>query len=69
MSNEDSNLDGNWATKLEVYTGVVALEKQVNEQIQDLRNDLNQIKIERWTKFDCNQIDLIQIKIHFLRTK
>ena len=45
MSNEDSNLDGNWATKLEVYTGVVALEKQVNEQIQDLRNDLNQIKI------------------------
>ena len=45
MSNENSNLDGNWATKLEVYTGVVALEKQVNEQIQDLRNDLNQIKI------------------------
>ena len=45
MSNEDSKLDGNWATKLEVYTGVVALEKQVNEQIQDLRNDLNQIKI------------------------
>ena len=37
--------DNNWATKLEVYTGVVALEKQVNEQIQDLRNDLNQIKI------------------------
>ena len=45
MSNEDSKLDDNWATKLEVYTGVVALEKQVNEQIQDLRNDLNQIKI------------------------
>ena len=45
MSNEDFKLDDNWATKLEVYTGVVALEKQVNEQIQDLRNDLNQIKI------------------------
>ena len=45
MINEDSKLDDNWATKLEVYTGVVALEKQVNEQIQDLRNDLNQIKI------------------------
>jgi len=45
MSNEDSKTDDNWATKLEVYTGVVALEKQVNEQIQDLRNDLNQIKI------------------------
>ena len=45
MSNEDSKLDDNWATKLEVYTGVVSLEKQVNEQIQDLRNDLNQIKI------------------------
>ena len=45
MINEDSKLDDNWATELEVYTGVVALEKQVNEQIQDLRNDLNQIKI------------------------
>ena len=45
MNNEDSKTDDNWATKLEVYTGVVALEKQVNEQIQDLRNDLNQIKI------------------------
>ena len=45
MSNEDSNLDGNWATKLELYTGVVALEKQVNEQMQDLKEDLNQIKV------------------------
>lgn len=36
--------------------------------------DLNQIKIypgeiELWTNFDLNQIDLNQIKIHFLRTK
>ena len=37
--------DNNWATKLELYTGVVALEKQVNEQIQDLKEDLNQIKV------------------------
>ena len=37
--------DNNWATKLELYTGVVALEKQVNEQMQDLKEDLNQIKI------------------------
>ena len=45
MSNEDSKLDDNWATKLELYTGVVALEKQVNEQMQDLKEDLNQIKV------------------------
>ena len=37
--------DNNWATKLELYTGVVALEKQVNEQMQDLKEDLNQIKV------------------------
>jgi len=37
--------DNNWATKLELYTGVVALEKQVNEQMQDLKKDLNQIKV------------------------
>ena len=37
--------DNNWVTKLELYTGVVALEKQVNEQMQDLKEDLNQIKV------------------------
>ena len=37
--------DNNWATKLELYTGVVTLEKQVNEQMQDLKKDLNQIKV------------------------
>ena len=37
--------DNNWATKLELYTGVDALEKQVNAQMQDLKEDLNQIKV------------------------
>ena len=39
------DVDNNWATKLDLYTGVVALEKQVNEQMQDLKEDLNQIKV------------------------
>ena len=40
----DPKLDRKWATKVELYTGVVALEKHLTEQIQELRDEISLLK-------------------------